>query len=250
MRNISFSQGSSPLSRGALLDPIQLPVKSGIIPALAGSTQSHPCQRHRACGSSPLSRGARVLPSKYSMLIWDHPRSRGEHSQACVDCRPCWGSSPLSRGAQSACPVDTGVDGIIPALAGSTAILPSMYHFLLGSSPLSRGAPRWESHALVLLGIIPALAGSTRRGLSRRGWRRDHPRSRGEHGTDTCRASRSRGSSPLSRGAHCSGVTEASERGIIPALAGSTRPRARRPQVAGDHPRSRGEHRGWSGLVV
>ena len=159
------SGGSSPHTRGA-------PAPSGhrswlwrIIPAYAGSTTS-PAQRLRA--------------------ETNHPRIRGEHSPTAS------ATTPRAR--------------IIPAYAGSTADPPTRQTILddhprirgehgfgmvkdglkWGSSPHTRGALRSSSSGFLSLGIIPAYAGSTRRCMSGRSNRRDHPRIRGEH----CRSTR------------------------------------------------------------
>ncbi len=113
----------------------------GIIPAYAGSTARcrGPAARHR--GSSPHTRGAPRAGTRPASSPRDHPRIRGEHHAQLV--------------------VHTGMDGIIPAYAGST---PDAMHKTLGwmgSSPHTRGAPPWRSRC--------------------GGSRRDHPRIRGEH---------------------------------------------------------------------
>mgnify|MGYP007008951130 CR=1 FL=1 len=73
-------------------------------------------------------------------------------------------------------------------------------------------------------------------------WRRDHPRSRGEHALLLYRDKLPKGSSPLTRGALSSGNRPVYPLGIIPAHAGSTQAGTRSGCVDRDHPRSRGEH--------
>ncbi len=92
----------------------------------------------------------------------------------------------------------------------------------LGSSPRPRGAPRFRPGRVGGGGIIPASAGSTPFSAGTCGWRRDHPRVRGEHARVV---------------PHDQGVV-----GIIPASAGSTPPWRRRSTHGSDHPRVRGEH--------
>ncbi len=96
------SEGSSPLTRGALSFVKHVDGIFGIIPAHAGSTT-----RRTSEG------GARG----------DHPRSRGEHHCEPVVPGSQPGSSPLTRGAlrRNFSPLLTG--GIIPAHAGSTFAL-------------------------------------------------------------------------------------------------------------------------------
>ena len=153
-------EGSSPLSRGILIDEVGVAVVAGIIPALAGNT---PCANHRSWNQ------------------WDHPRSRGEYPGDLYKRRRKPGSSPLSRGIRMDRQSRHPFAGIIPALAGNTT--PLTRHHLIGqdhprsrgeynraamsrnssqgSSPLSRGIRRFRNHIRVDARIIPALAGNT-----------------------------------------------------------------------------------------
>ena len=157
-----ISAGSSPHTRGALrcLGPVQRSQR--IIPAYAGSTLAGlSCTMPRE-GSSPHTRGAPERPIGTSPTRRDHPRIRGEHSLP---------EDALAHGV-----------GIIPAYAGSTAVMYRSQVMATGSSPHTRGA---------------------RRPRGRCRWRRgDHPRIRGEHGEEA--------------------ADEGREGGIIPAYAGST----------------------------
>ena len=152
--------------------------------------------------------------------------------------------------------------GIIPACAGSTNVTspvknrygdhPRMRgehfpcslvsHTRAGSSPHARGARLAVVEELGRPGIIPACAGSTPLPLPLAFACRDHPRMRREHLKTIPRLLWRWGSSPHARGAHVRVLTYHNCVGIIPACAGSTRPRARRSTSSGDHPRMRGEH--------
>ena len=111
-----------------------------------------------------------------------------------------------------------------------------------GSSPLSRGIPAGDARMAIAGRIIPALAGNTRARSSHRTGCWDHPRSRGEYGGGGgCRYA-SRGSSPLSRGIRNRKSQSWFSAGIIPALAGNTRPSGSQAPTRRDHPRSRGEY--------
>ena len=90
--------------------------------------------------------------------------------------------------------------------------------------------------------LIPAHAGSTLRIRIGQSWRWAHPRSRGEHRICFFRKCRSRGSSPLTRGAlpFLAGVAYCW--GLIPAHAGSTWLMTSSMWASSAHPRSRGEH--------
>ena len=174
------------------------------------------------------------------------------------------GSSPHTRGARAGWGPGSEVLRIIPAYAGSTAgdggadegggdhprirgehgtakkNSPSSN----GSSPHTRGAPCARPRTPRNSRIIPAYAGSTQSTASSDGRRPDHPRIRGEHSKDFPMAATSFGSSPHTRGAHPSMKPSILHPRIIPAYAGSTRHRRRRPRSPWDHPRIRGEHPG------
>ena len=111
-----------------------------------------------------------------------------------------------------------------------------------GSSPHARGAHERRARLRRHRGIIPACAGSTRWRTARSPPRRDHPRMRGEHVQSMRDCVALTGSSPHARGALrlCDGL--GARRGIIPACAGSTRPRSPSRRCRRDHPRMRGEH--------
>ena len=193
----------------------------GIIPALAGNTESWGCGRYEH---------------------QDHPRSRGEYIHECRGGGPHGGSSPLSRGIRGTIGPRMTCPGIIPALAGNTGSQKATdqvgrdhprsrgeYQALLdpvvltaGSSPLSRGIPVGGSGCGLDPGIIPALAGNTRSDVFSTGWTGDHPRSRGEYAVAVLFCTHGVGSSPLSRGIRIRVKTEVQMDGIIPALAGNT----------------------------
>ena len=155
-------QGSSPHVRGALLHLRVDARDRGIIPACAGSTH------HESDGADDER---------------DHPRMCGEHFQTKRARIRLSGSSPHVRGAPHLMAELRGQSGIIPACAGSTALISinspvSRDHPRMcgehcfsgngigsaqGSSPHVRGAPgRWRSEPPGT-GIIPACAGSTNR---------------------------------------------------------------------------------------
>ena len=152
--------------------------------------------------------------------------------------------------------------GIIPALAGNTALswmpcAPTRDHPRSrveykqlhatetgrdGSSPLSRGIPPQITHFGRIERIIPALAGNTRRRSPDRCRRRDHPRSRGEYVDRWNDRVKVYGSSPLSRGIPPGPLTCTATPRIIPALAGNTIRSQLKLMADWDHPRSRGEY--------
>ena len=166
--------------RGTPLPRLRRPCPAWIIPAHAGNT-------------------AESISS--SMTIRDHPRTCGEHSNVFHHNSAKNGSSPHMRGTRDRVPVAPVVVGIIPAHAGNTVLLSMprkltrdhprtcgehlptacVFHPLTGSSPHMRGTRNPDEHKRHTEGIIPAHAGNTRYGTPRRGLRRDHPRTCGEH---------------------------------------------------------------------
>ena len=132
--------GSSPHTRGApmLFDAGRATTR--IIPAYAGSTLQVGVEVHRVSGSSPHTRGALAgpdAPQNHEGIIpayagstqislngfeglTDHPRIRGEHPYHIIEVPAEYGSSPHTRGAPESQVYPVGVNGIIPAYAGST----------------------------------------------------------------------------------------------------------------------------------
>ena len=102
--DMEYNPGSSPHVRGALETSEETEVLTGIIPACAGSTQTH---------------------SKGAGLMRDHPRMCGEHNVSQRAHGFNTGSSPHVRGAPSAGQAQPVATGIIPACAGSTHRLQS-----------------------------------------------------------------------------------------------------------------------------
>ena len=274
--------GSSPLTRGALLLRLDLSKRLGIIPAHAGSTsswlsryilfQDHPRSRgehldvYRSgrvlVGIIPAHAGSTIFLPASRPEPEDHPRSRGEHLFSLLQALQPLGSSPLTRGARRSRRDCQGVPGIIPAHAGSTSAYRhhcpmrrdhprsrgEHYNAQLnkslnaGSSPLTRGARGIETEIPSTEGIIPAHAGSTNGESHIPRPSRDHPRSRGEHGSVSELCINVVGSSPLMRGAPKNYLIADSYAGIIPAHAGSTIRTISAHGPGRDHPRSRGEH--------
>ena len=116
--------------------------------------------------------------------------------------------------------------------------------YAVGSSPLVRGARYRREGGAIHCGIIPARAGSTGRSGHPLPWRRDHPRSCGEHDRIREKYGSRTGSSPLVRGARRQTCRGSSDGRIIPARAGSTPRSCIRLAAVRDHPRSCGEHAG------
>ena len=218
---VFLSEGSSPLTRGKPTDKVCGGVGHGLIPAHAGKT--YPYAR------TQLRRRA-------------HPRSRGENHLTMWIVAWLVGSSPLTRGKPAVLSGPSGLSRLIPAHAGKTLRvgrrraargahprsrgeniasrkLPVNAE---GSSPLTRGklGDLEDIHARVRL--IPAHAGKTSSTRSVRGFRRAHPRSRGENRRHARQDTHDLGSSPLTRGKLGVGVGVDHVGGLIPAHAGKT----------------------------
>ena len=105
-----------------------------------------------------------------------------------------------------------------------------------------RGAPVGKRSPRGLRRIIPADAGSTRLRQCCLAAARDHPRGCGEHLLMGTSPQQPQGSSPRMRGARPAIPRCRRRARIIPADAGSTRPRMRANRTGRDHPRGCGEH--------
>ena len=193
----------------------------GLIPARAGTTRYQ-----SSAGLPPRA----------------HPRSRGDHAGRREYEELREGSSPLARGPLSATRTVSDKTGLIPARAGTTGELLESWGSLrahprsrgdhcrrgvtfrspLGSSPLARGPPDTRAAGGEFVGLIPARAGTTLVRAGRRGFRRAHPRSRGDHSPCGCRLAVPEGSSPLARGPPEESLNFHGVWGLIPARAGTT----------------------------
>ena len=96
--------------------------------------------------------------------------------------------------------------------------------------------------------LIPAHAGKTDGGRVRSRVRAAHPRSRGENEALRASSDALMGSSPLTRGKHRRVGDPHQPLGLIPAHAGKTPGRPRRPTLGAAHPRSRGENNARRGM--
>ncbi len=220
--------GPSPRARGAHFVGDAVLDDEGTIPACAESTPS-------AASSPPSAR--------------DHPRVRGEHLP-----RPRYwgvraGPSPRARGARDI-PVEVQPNGgTIPACAGSTSIALTAEDLPAGPSPRARGAPGELGGPVSGHGTIPACVGSTNAAPLLVSVAEDHPRVRGEHGSLAEPDRTNAGPSPRARGAPAGIDGQAQLGGTIPACAGSTRASRANARVLRDHPRVRGEHLNWLGVM-
>ena len=234
--------GSSPLTRGKHQHVGWGEYDERLIPAHAGKTPPACRQGHH--------QGA-------------HPRSRGENASRDAHSSEPTGSSPLTRGKPRGGGLEVGDNRLIPAHAGKTPrplfrgpvspahprsrgenrMAPTTSRAVCGSSPLTRGKQA-DRHALEdAVRLIPAHAGKTLCLAFAGPLGPAHPRSRGENALPVKINEVSSGSSPLTRGKHCSGLSVYRAGGLIPAHAGKTLPREEHVPARRAHPRSRGENR-------
>ena len=240
--------------------------RAGLIPALAGTTQSvnRSRARHRA-----------------------HPRAGGDDVPVGFSPGETEGSSPRWRGRRPTRGASHSHQGLIPALAGTTSTRTSMTSsarahpraggddccvppgavLVLGSSPRWRGRLLVEERPSEWGGLIPALAGTTPRsggsGSSERahpraggddavvwgvgGAVRAHPRAGGDDLSTRGPATATWGSSPRWRGRPRPPPSEGAGRGLIPALAGTTSRASRVTEASRAHPRAGGDDTYWQG---
>ncbi len=193
---------------------------------------------------------------------WDHPRSRGNHpSLPGLHCQLA-GSPPLAREPLQKKQLSLPIGRITPARAGTTpaagtAITSRRDHprsrgnhwYSKCSSPVIGGSPPLAREPLILLPklmfndrITPARAGTTKLNVAGNTARKDHPRSRGNHGIHSIRLAVGAGSPPLAREPQSRRPLRVLERGITPARAGTTLMISTYVHCNEDHPRSRGNH--------
>src|SRR5690606_8543937 len=119
-----------------------------------------------------------------------------------------------------------------------------------GSSPHARGAPVHDRLGWQSDGLIPACAGSTSPRRPTAPLVRAHPRMRGEHPPGAGPLPVTEGSSPHARGAPALTWDDTAGVGLIPACAGSTRALLPYLPIHLAHPRMRGEHQGFEGVLA
>ena len=216
--------GSPPHARGRRREERRIGTGDRITPACAGKTINN-------VSSSGSGR--------------DHPRMRGEDTNACCAFRSTIGSPPHARGRLGPELLDNAKWGITPACAGKTTTgssvikspqdhprmrgedcrQVSVYHGFGGSPPHARGRLLVLLVEGAVLGITPACAGKTRAASAIFRPRTDHPRMRGEDGTNTALPANPSGSPPHARGRRRDPRRDRCPGGITPACAGKTQGR-------------------------
>ncbi len=235
------ASGSSPHTRGTLVNDRVERLDLRFIPAYAGNTQS------------------KSVPSPPPPV---HPRIRGEHVYSSWSTYRSRGSSPHTRGTRDADGHPARGARFIPAYAGNTCspkttggrhsvhprirgehIETGILSFEgAGSSPHTRGTHHQTPRRRPALRFIPAYAGNTSP------FRADvkkppvHPRIRGEHMPRRSLGRPIRGSSPHTRGTPSVRLWRVQIDRFIPAYAGNTPALSPMMSAWAVHPRIRGEH--------
>ena len=219
------------------------PHNVGITPACAGKSTHVHCD---ACGGG------------------DHPRVRGEEGKSLMFWALEWGSPPRARGRDPNFGLGRSRRRITPACAGksSKSSITSgfstdhprvrgeefsaylLYSPAPGSPPRARGRVSLREGIPPGLGITPACAGKSGGCMEADSGIWDHPRVRGEEGSDARLAVPMRGSPPRARGRVPSGLRHSVLQGITPACAGKRTTLYWGFGRAWDHPRVRGEENG------
>ena len=183
---------------------------------------------------------------------------------------PLWvgGSPPLARGTVDddkamvlrsgitpACAGNSWTDdekaakeGDHPRLRGEQVTSPALNAVRLGSPPLARGTGKLHRCDMRYAGITPACAGNSWYIKCNKRERRDHPRLRGEQSLSLMLPCRGLGSPPLARGTDRVFWSKWAVFRITPACAGNRKSWKVKLMVQWDHPRLRGEQRGF--LIV
>ena len=221
MHDFACDQGTSPRTRGKLINQTTEEPLIRNIPAHAGKTGG---SGDTCCGCS------------------EHPRARGENSD--------WGSipiiyggtSPRTRGKHLIGLVHQGFDLNIPAHAGKTPPVKPPLATPVGTSPRTRGKPLPTVSFHTPPGNIPAHAGKTA------SWTRpvpamgEHPRARGENSSTLQWFWATMGTSPRTRGKPREFGEFHQVFRNIPAHAGKTEQHNMFAPPNAEHPRARGEN--------
>ncbi|SCQ64128.1 Hypothetical protein PFR_JS9-2_2039 [Propionibacterium freudenreichii] len=274
--------GLTPAYAGSTLDVFGRPSPGGAHPRICGEHPSGRTALKQVRGSPPHMRGARdaawdaawgagLTPAYAGSTWWPvrrspsgraHPRICGEHDFESLAQTLPGGSPPHMRGARHPYTECSGLCGLTPAYAGSTAPAPTRSlvgwahpricgeHVVVarwismgwGSPPHMRGARIKNIRKPPCSGLTPAYAGSTMTSSPRTLGRRAHPRICGEHPRSQQNFGGVRGSPPHMRGALEQVKMFNYLRGLTPAYAGSTHGVSKISATPGAHPRICGEH--------
>ena len=129
----------------------------------------------------------------------------------------------------------------IPAYAGNSFGKESESVELTGSSPLTRGTLVLLPPVFLMVRFIPAYAGNSRALFFAIFFSPVHPRLRGELPVYSVPGLVDHGSSPLTRGTHCTETIQPGKGRFIPAYAGNSGHSVQGTSICPVHPRLRGE---------
>ena len=201
-------------------------------------------------GSSPRRRGkqaGRAARVRAGRLI--SPRRRGKRGGRVPRRCPC-GLIPAWAGKTRRRVRSRRARWAHPRVGGENVVRPGATILEPGSSPRGRGKPSWTTRSTSRPGLIPAWAGKTSPHATAGCPRRAHPRVGGENSTGPGIGWQSKGSSPRGRGKLDQWRAAAGFGGLIPAWAGKTASRSRKPDACLAHPRVGGENHGSSDTRV
>ena len=193
--------GTSPHTRGKLLQPAPEPIIDRNIPAYAGKTTNlhsenntpaeHPRIRGEnqtnatgtphTQGTSPHTRG-KLDPGRWTASTSRNiPAYAGKTNVHNARINTGYGTSPHTRGKLDRLRDRLEEHRNIPAYAGKTASAQSRMGESAGTSPHTRGKPRRAESRFCPYRNIPAYAGKTTVSSSRCTTPQEHPRIRGEN---------------------------------------------------------------------
>ena len=154
-------RGSSPHTRGALIDFHGRYLLGRIIPAYAGSTGTCSAGRRLGRWIIPAYAGSTSAAGRRARPPADHPRIRGEHHDRRCAVQRRRGSSPHTRGALEVPDTVSILWTDHPRIRGEHVTSWGGPESGCGSSPHTRGAPTRQVKSAYDDRIIPAYAGST-----------------------------------------------------------------------------------------
>ncbi len=220
---LQYAGGSSPHARGTSRFELPERIPDRFIPARTGNI-----------------RGSVLLD--YPNAV--HPRTHGEHTYQLVLCHRHAGSSPHARGTYAMSQTSTAPNRFIPARTGNIVagsrkaknisvhprthgehagrLLENVQH--IGSSPHARGTLGVIAAVSVVSRFIPARTGNIFAHCSAVISNSVHPRTHGEHYSNSCANVSGNGSSPHARGTFQEKKFQFTGERFIPARTGNIQP--------------------------
>ncbi len=224
-------------------------------PPRTRGTRSHPGRDAQRTGTTPAYAGNAV--GRASRWSWgrDHPRVRGERGRGTRQLFVPWGPPPRTRGTRQVRDHELAAHGTTaprswprsdagrdhPRVRGERAGYLAGRGLGAGPPPRTRGTHPRSEPGQVPDGTTPAYAGNASGASSRRWFRWDHPRVRGERARISAQCPSASGPPPRTRGTHGRAERVGQAAGTTPAYAGNAGTRMSALDTPRDHPRVRGE---------